>query len=90
ALEAGRVVGTAMAGFDGHRGWVHYVATSPLARSQGLGRALLAEVEARLVARGCTKLNLQVRGNNADAVAFYERLGFSREDRLSLAKRLIP
>ncbi|MEN8185166.1 MAG: GNAT family acetyltransferase, partial [Myxococcota bacterium] len=62
ALEAGRVVGTAMAGFDGHRGWVHYVATSPSARSQGLGRALLAEVEARLVARGCTKLNLQVRG----------------------------
>jgi 2-phosphosulfolactate phosphatase len=84
----GRVVATAMAGFDGHRGWVHYVATDPRARGRGLASALLAEVEARLRALGCSKLNLQVRGTNRDVVAFYERLGFVVEDRVSLGKRL--
>jgi 2-phosphosulfolactate phosphatase len=87
-LEGGRVVATAMAGFDGHRGWAYYMATAGRARRRGFASRLLAEVESRLRARGCTKLNLQVRGGNEEVAGFYERQGFSREDRLSFGKRL--
>ncbi len=87
-VEAGRVVATAMAGFDGHRGWVYYMATARRARRRGFGSRLLAEVESRLRARGCTKLNLQVRGGNEEVAGFYERQGFAREDRLSFGKHL--
>jgi 2-phosphosulfolactate phosphatase len=87
-LEDGRVVSTAMAGFDGRRGWVYYMATARRARGRGHGSRLLAEAEARLRARGCTKLNLQVRGGNEEVARFYERQGFTREDRLSFGKRL--
>jgi 2-phosphosulfolactate phosphatase len=87
-LEGGRVVATAMAGFDGHRGWVYYMATSRRARRRGFGSRLLAEAESRLRARGCTKLNLQVRGGNEEVAGFYERQGFAREDRLSFGKHL--
>jgi 2-phosphosulfolactate phosphatase len=87
-LEGGRVVSTAMAGFDGHRGWVYYMATARRARRRGFGRRLLAEVESRLRARGCTKLNLQVRGGNEEVAGFYESYGFTREDRLSFGKHL--
>jgi ribosomal protein S18 acetylase RimI-like enzyme len=84
----GRVVGTTMAGYDGHRGWVHLVAVSSEARRRGIGRALMEEAERRLAALGCPKLNLQVRGSNRGVVAFYERLGYGVEDRVSLGKRL--
>lgn len=84
----GRVVGTTMAGYDGHRGWVHLVAVAPEAQRRGVGRALMVEAERRLAALGCPKLNLQVRGSNRGVVAFYERLGYGVEDRVSLGKRL--
>jgi 2-phosphosulfolactate phosphatase len=87
-LEDGRVVATAMAGFDGHRGWVYYMATARRARGRGFASRLLAEAESRLRARGCTKLNLQVRGGNEEVAGFYERQGFTREDRLSFGKHL--
>lgn len=82
------VVGTAMAGFDGHRGWVYYLAVSPDHRGQGIGRALMRETERRLVDLGCTKLNLQVRADNPQAVDFYRQLGYEIEPRISLGKRL--
>jgi len=85
---AGAVVASAMAGYDGHRGWIYYFAVDPAHRRSGVGRALLAEVERRLVALGCPKINLQVRGDNAQALAFWERLGFARDDTASLGKRL--
>lgn len=83
------IVATVMAGYDGHRGWVNYLAVDPGHRRQGLGAAIMAEAERRLVARGCPKLNLQVRTSNAAAVAFYERLGFARDDVVGLGKRLV-
>jgi ribosomal protein S18 acetylase RimI-like enzyme len=85
----GRIVGSVMGGYDGHRGWVNYLAVDPALRRAGLGRALMAEVEARLRALGCPKLNLQVRNENTDALAFYERLGFSVDAVVSLGKRLV-
>ena len=88
ACESGRIVGTAMAGYDGDRGWGYYVAVSPAHRRRGIGAALMRAVEEVLEERGCPKLNLQVRGSNRDAALFYERLGYQVEDRISMSKRL--
>lgn len=88
ACELDRVVGTAMAGYDGHRGWVYYVAVSPDHRRRGIGAALMRSVEDALEERGCPKLNLQVRSPNRGAAEFYQRLGYRVEDRVSMGKRL--
>ena len=86
----GRIVATAMAGFDGHRGWVNYLAVAPEHRAKGYGRLLMRHVEERLTARGCPKLNLQVRTGNKDVLEFYRRIGYTVDDTVSLGKRLIP
>jgi ribosomal protein S18 acetylase RimI-like enzyme len=83
-----QLVGSAMAGYDGHRGWVYYVAVSPRYRRQGIGTALMQNVEERLARLGCPKLNLQVRASNEEVVAFYKRLGYDVEERISMGKRL--
>ena len=88
AVDGGDVVGTALAGYDGHRGWVYYVAVKPSRRRRGIGAALMKRVEERLAAMGCPKLNLQVRAPNRDAVLFYEKLGYVVEERVSMGKRL--
>jgi ribosomal protein S18 acetylase RimI-like enzyme len=85
---AGRVTATVMAGFDGHRGWVYLVAVAPECRQRGFGRAMLKEAERRLRAMGCTKINLQVRASNKGVVAFYQKLGYAVEERISMGKRL--
>jgi ribosomal protein S18 acetylase RimI-like enzyme len=88
AVDGGDVVGTALAGYDGHRGWVYYVAVKPSRRRRGIGAALMKRVEEALTAAGCPKLNLQVRAPNRDAVAFYEKLGYVVEERVSMGKQL--
>ena len=85
----GQIVATAMAGFDGHRGWINYLAVSPEVQKQGLGRQLMAHVEQALTAMGCTKLNLQVRAGNAQARAFYQAIGYVQDELVSMGKRLI-
>lgn len=74
------LVGSVMVGFDGHRGWVYYLAVAPERRRAGLGRALMAAAEAWLRRRGAPKLQLMVRGGNADALGFYEAIGLERQD----------
>ncbi len=88
AVEGGEIIGTALAGYDGHRGWVYTVAVKPTRRRRGVGAALMARVEEGLREKGCPKLNLQVRASNRQAVAFYERLGYAVEERVSMGKRL--
>ena len=87
--EDGRIVAAAMAGYDGHRGWVNYLAVDPERRGQGLGRRMMETIERELAARGCPKLNLQVRRTNLDVIAFYEALGYVEDDVVSLGKRLV-
>jgi ribosomal protein S18 acetylase RimI-like enzyme len=82
------IVGTVMAGFDGHRGWVHLVAVAPKHRQRGFGRAMMDEAEKKLRAIGCTKINLQVRATNQGVISFYEKLGYAVEERVSMGKRL--
>jgi ribosomal protein S18 acetylase RimI-like enzyme len=84
----GEVIASAMAGYDGHRGSLYYLAVAPGHQRGGHGRALLAEVERRLHALGCPKLNLQMRMDNAAARTFYERVGYQHEERLDFGKRL--
>ncbi len=88
ACEDEELIGTAMAGFDGHRGWVHFVAVSPRHRKRGVATALMSRVERDLAELGCPKLNLQVRAENIGVVAFYRKLGYAIEERVSMAKRL--
>jgi ribosomal protein S18 acetylase RimI-like enzyme len=85
----GVLLASAMAGFDGHRGWVNYLAVAPERQRQGLGRQLMKEVERRLSGLGCPKLNLQMRSDNQAVLAFYQRLGYRVDEVVSLGKRLI-
>ena len=88
--DAGELIGTAMAGYDGHRGWVNYLAVDEAHRGSGLGAGLMAEAERLLAERGCPKLNLQVRSSNAGVIEWYRTLGYESDNAVSLGKRLIP
>jgi ribosomal protein S18 acetylase RimI-like enzyme len=89
-LIDGKVVATAMGGYDGHRGWVNYVGVDPEYRKQGLGWQIMEAIEKELLVRGCPKLNLQVLAGNRDAMMFYDRIGYKKDEVVSLGKRLIP
>jgi ribosomal protein S18 acetylase RimI-like enzyme len=86
----GRVVTTVMAGYEGHRGWINYLAVDPDYQRQGIGSAMMLRAEHVLSSLGCPKINLQVRASNQAVIDFYEHLGFSKEERISLGKRLRP
>jgi len=88
ASDGANVIGTIMAGYDGHRGWLYAVAVSESRRRAGVGSALVREAEIRLAALGCRKINLQIRATNIQVQAFYDRLGYGTEDRISMGKRL--
>ena len=87
-LSDGKIVASAMIGYEGHRGWINYLAVSPRHRKRGVGRKMMEEAERRLRAEGCPKINLQVRSSNSAAVAFYKAIGFLQDDVLSFGKRL--
>jgi len=88
ATQGERLVGTVMIGYEGHRGWINYLAVAPDQRRQGIGRALIGAAEAALRALGCPKINLQVRRSNSDVIAFYRAQGFNEDEVVSLGKRL--
>ena len=88
AVRQDEVVGSIMAGYDGHRGWLYSLAVLNACRGSGIGAALVQEAERRLRAMGCGKVNLQVRASNTAVIGFYERLGYTTEERVSMGKRL--
>lgn len=85
----GEVIASVMFGYDGHRGWVNYLAVSPAHRGRGFGAQLMAHGEAFLQGMGCPKVNLQVRTGNTEVLTFYAKLGYSDDEVVSLGKRLI-
>jgi hypothetical protein len=88
AADGDTIVGTVLAGYDGHRGWLYSVAVAPDRRRDGIGSQLIRHAEQALAQRGCPKLNIQVRADNVAVVAFYESLGFQTEERISMGKRI--
>lgn len=88
ALEEERVIGSIMAGYDGHRGWLYAVAVSPRHQRHGVGSRLVKTAEDALRAAGCTKINLQVRDTNTPVASFYAGLGYAHEPRISMGRRL--
>jgi ribosomal protein S18 acetylase RimI-like enzyme len=83
-----RIVGSVMVGHDGHRGWLYYLAVTPELQQGGLGRRLVTEAEAWLRARGVPKVQLMIRDTNTEAADFYQRIGYLREPRIVMSRRL--
>ena len=88
AMIDNAVVGTIMAGYDGHRGWIYSVAVAPSHRRRGIGSRLLLQAERVLTAKGCVKINLQILEGNESVTEFYASLGYAVEKRISMGKRI--
>jgi len=88
ALSENRLVGTVMAGYEGHRGWINYLAVAPDQRRRGIAKTMMASAEKRLRALGCPKINLQVRRKNTAVINFYQAIGFGEDEVVSFGKRL--
>ena len=88
-LSDGQVVASVMVGYDGHRGWINYLAVDPDRRGAGWGRAIMGAAEDLLAERGCPKVNLQIRTSNISAVRFYESIGYTLDDVVSMGRRLV-
>lgn len=87
--ETGAVMASVMVGYEGHRGWINYLAVHPAQQRRGHARRLMEMAERLLVERGCPKLNLQIRAGNEAVIAFYASLGYTDDQTLSMGKRLI-
>ena len=86
--DATGLIGSVMVGYEGHRGWINYLAVHPDHRGHGWGRVLMDAAERRLRDVGCPKVNLQVRSENQSAVEFYRRIGYTVDDVVSMGRRL--
>ena len=84
----GKVVATCMAGYEGHRGWINYLAVSPQYRRQGIATLMMNQAESRLRAAGCPKINLQIRETNKEVIQFYKSIGYAKDLVVSMGKRL--
>ena len=87
--ENGQIIASVMAGYDGHRGWINYLAVSPDMQRCGIGARLIDYAEQHLEQRGCPKINLQIRAQNTDVIEFYNAIGYSEDPVISMGKRLI-
>jgi ribosomal protein S18 acetylase RimI-like enzyme len=87
-LIGGKIVATVMGGYEGRRGWINYLAVCPDHQRSGLGRKIMEAAEAKLRALGCPKINLQIRTGNVAVIKFYESIGYSIDDVVSMGKRL--
>ncbi len=82
-----RLIASVMAGYEGHRGWINYLAVHPDFQNQGYGRQIMEAAELLLKEMECPKINLQIRTSNKDVIAFYQALGYLQDDVVSLSKR---
>ena len=82
------LIATVMGGYDGHRGWVNFLAVHPDFRENGYGQKIMNSVESALREMGCPKINLQIRREDDKVASFYQKLGFTNDDVVSMGKRL--
>ena len=85
---AGEIIASIMGGYEGHRGWINYLAVHPATQRKGYARQLMIEIESLLAAQGCPKINLQVRDTNVEVLAFYRAIGYLQDPVVSFGKRL--
>ena len=85
----GGIIASVMGGYEGHRGWMNYLAISPEYRHKGFAKNIIIDLESRLKALGCPKINLLVRNTNTEVIEFYQSLGYTVDASVSLGKRLI-
>ena len=88
ASDEKNVVGTVMAGYDGHRGWIYSLAVDPGYRKKSTGSLLLKHAEKELIKLDCPKINLQVLPSNKEVVNFYKKNGYCVEERISMGKKI--
>ena len=82
-----RVIASVMAGYEGHRGWINYLAVDPIHQRNGYGRQMMLAAERFLTAAGCPKVALLLRAENAGVKSFYQKLGYAADDVICLGKR---
>ncbi len=88
-LVNGKIVAAVMGGYEGHRGWINYLGVDPELRRKGLGQQIMNAVEETIRAKGCPKINLQVRNDNQQVIGFYESIGYKIDEVVSMGKRLV-
>lgn len=86
--DDGNIIASVMGGYEGHRGWINYLAVSQVFRQKGYGKSIMLEIEKRIKKKGCPKINLQVRASNTDIIGFYQSIGYLTDEVISLGKRL--
>ena len=86
----GEIIATVMGGYEGHRGWINYLAVSPRQQRKGYARKIIKYLEQLIQLRGCPKINLMIRATNTEATAFYQAIGYITETSIALGKRLEP
>lgn len=84
-----KIVATVMGGYEGHRGWINYLAVKPSEQRKGYGQSIMKSVEQLIKEKGCPKINLQVRASNEQVIAFYAAIGYGNDNVVSLGKRLV-
>ncbi|UCD08313.1 MAG: GNAT family acetyltransferase [Dehalococcoidales bacterium] len=84
-----KIVASVMAGYDGHHGWIYYLAVDPEYRNQGLGRQIMVAAEEILLEIECPKIDLMVRKNNLGVIKFYEKIGYNEDEVVTMSRRLI-
>ena len=89
-VEDEQIVATVIAGYEGHRGWINYLAVKPAEQRKGFARTMMNAAEKLLLEKGCPKINLQIRASNKAVLAFYNAIGYGMDDVVSMGKRLIP
>lgn len=83
------IIATVMGGYDGHRGYINYLAIDPVYQGRGIGKEIMQAIEERLKALNCPKINVQIRNDNLDTLNFYKSIGYNQDKVVSIGKRLI-
>ena len=82
------LIATVMGGYEGHCGWINYLAVHTDFQGKGYGQEIMNSVETGLREMGCPKINLQIRTGNNKIASFYQKLGFTNDHVVSMGKRL--